>query len=230
MTRKTTQPKDLDSVETQDEVFQRKRKMMVSEQIASRDIVNQRVLETMSRVPRHEFVPGNFRHRAYDDSPLSIGEGQTISQPYIVALMTQLVDPKPHHKALDVGTGSGYQAAVLGDLVKEVFSIEIVETLANEARSRLMKMGYENIQVRHGDGYAGWKEEAPFDLIVVAAAPDHIPPALIEQLAPGGILVIPVGEHFQTLVVVTKDKDGTVNKRDVAPVRFVPMTGEAEKL
>lgn len=209
--------------------FAHDRDLMVSGHMASRDIVNQRVLDTIGHVPRHEFVPANLQSRAYEDSPLPIGQGQTISQPYIVALMTQLVDPQPHHKALDVGTGSGYQAAVLAELVKEVFSIEIVESLANSARTRLQKLGYENIQVRHGDGYAGWKEEAPFDVIVVAAAPDHIPPALIDQLAPGGKLVIPVGDFWQTLVVVEKNQDGTIDRRNIAPVRFVPMTGDAER-
>ncbi len=205
------------------------RRQMVAQQLVKRDIVNQRVLDAMQRVPRHQFVPEKMRPRAYEDSPLPIGEGQTISQPYIVALMTQLVDPRPDQKALDIGTGSGYQAAILAELTKEVYSIEIVESLATEARDRLQKLGYKNIKVRHGDGYRGWESEAPFDLIIVAAAPDHIPPALVQQLAPGGKMVIPVGDNHQTLVVVEKKKDGTVEKRDVAPVMFVPMTGEARK-
>lgn len=205
------------------------RRLMVERQLAARDIDDPRVLEVMRRVPRHEFVPEAWRGLAYQDSPLPIGSDQTISQPYIVALMTQLVDPKPEHKALDVGTGSGYQAAVLSELVKQVFSIEIIESLANESRSRLQRLGYDNVEVRHGDGYAGWVSEAPFDVIIVAAAPDHVPPALVEQLAPGGKLVIPIGDRLQTLVVIEKQQDGTIEKRNVAPVAFVPMTGEARK-
>ncbi len=205
------------------------RQRMVQQQMAARDIDNQRVLDVMARVPRHRFVPESIESYAYRDSPLPIGEGQTISQPYMVALMTQLVDPQPGHKALDIGTGSGYQAAVLAKLVDHVYSIEIVESLADEARERLEGMEYTNITVRHGDGYAGWESEAPFDVIIVAAAPDHIPEALIEQLAAGGKLVIPVGDEDQMLVLVEKDEDGTVRRRDVEPVLFVPMTGEAEK-
>lgn len=209
--------------------FSKVREQMVESQLVKRDIVNQRVLDVMKRVPRHQFVPASMRSRAYDDSPLPIGKGQTISQPYIVALMTQLVDPRPHQKALDIGTGSGYQAAVLAELAKDVYSIEIVESLAVEARDRLKTMGYKNVNVRHGDGYRGWKSQAPFDVIIVAAAPDHIPPALVEQLAPGGKMVIPIGKDWQTLVVIEKKPDGTVEKRDVIPVAFVPMTGEARK-
>ncbi len=205
------------------------REKMVTGQIASRDITNQRVLGVMRRVPRHEFVPPPMRPFAYEDSPLLIGEDQTISQPYIVALMTQLADPQPGDKVLDIGTGSGYQAAVLAELVEQVYSVEIVESLANEARQRLEKLGYQNIQVRHGDGYRGWPAHAPFDLIIVAAAPDHIPPALVEQLAPGGKLVIPVGDRWQHLVLVEKAEDGSVSEKKVHPVTFVPMTGEAEK-
>ena len=206
-----------------------KREHMVARQMIARDIVDQRVLDTMKRVPRHEFVPTNLVHRAYDDSPLPIGHNQTISQPYIVALMTQLVQPQPHLKALDIGTGSGYQAAVLAELTKSVHSIEIVETLANEARDRLNKLGYENIDVRHGDGYQGWKSEAPFDIIVVAAAPDHIPQPLVDQLAPNGKMVIPVGKFYQELLVIEKRSDGTVTKKNVLPVAFVPMTGQAQR-
>ena len=156
------------------------------------------------------------------------GNGQTISQPYIVALMTQLVQPGPDKKALDVGTGSGYQAAVLAELVKEVFSIEIVEPLAKESRERLRRLGYKNITVRHGDGYRGWESEAPFDIIIVAAAPDHVPQPLVDQLATGGKMVIPVGDWRQKLVVIEKDENGEVTRSNVAPVAFVPMTGEAE--
>ncbi len=205
------------------------RQQMVARQLAARDITDQRVLDAMERVPRHQFVPTALRHRAYQDSPLPIGSGQTISQPYIVALMTQLVDPQPHHKALDVGTGSGYQAAILAELVKHVYSIEIVESLANDARKRLQSLEYQNITVRHGDGYHGWKSEAPFDIIIVAAAPDEIPQALIDQLAPGGKLVIPIGTRFQNLLLVEKDLDGNVTDQNIAPVAFVPMTGDAAK-
>lgn len=200
---------------------------MVARQLVCRDIVDPSVLTAMERVPRHEFVPEHLRHRAYEDSPLPLGQGQTISQPYIVALMTQLAEPKPHKRALDIGTGSGYQAAVLAELVANVDSLEIVELLANEARERLTTLGYENIEVRHTDGYLGWKAEAPFDIIIVAAAPDHIPPPLIEQLAPGGKMIIPVGDDVQNLIVVAKQNDGSVIQSFVAPVRFVPMTGEA---
>ena len=209
--------------------FAKAREQMVTRQMAGRDIVNQLVLSTMKKVPRHKFVAEDMQDLAYRDSPLGIGEGQTISQPYIVALMTQLVDPQPHHKSLDIGTGSGYQAAVLAELVKNVYSIEIVESLATQARTRLKTLGYKNIEVRHGDGYRGWETQAPFDIIIVAAAPDHIPQPLIEQLAPGGKLVIPVGDHYQELIVVEKQPDGTVEQRTVAPVTFVPMTGEARK-
>ena len=209
--------------------FVEDRKKMVAADLIKRDINNQRVLEVMQRVPRHRFVPPDLRNRAYDDRALPIGEGQTISQPYIVALMTQLVDPQPDDKALDIGTGSGYQAAVLAELVKDVVSIEIVESLATKARAKLKALQYDNVRVHRGDGYEGWESESPFDVIIVAAAPDHIPQALIDQLAPGGKLVIPVGEYYQSLKVIEKKLDGTVTKRDVIPVMFVPMTGKAEK-
>ena len=204
------------------------RNRMVDRQLAARDITNQRVLDAMRKVPRHQFVDERSWHRAYQDYPLPIGEGQTISQPYIVALMTQLVDPQPTDKALDVGTGSGYQAAVLAELVDHVYGIEIVEPLADRAEQTLKQLGYKNVTVRHGDGYHGWESEAPFDLIIVAAAPDHIPPKLVQQLAVGGKMVIPVGERWQTLVLIDKKEDGSVEQRDVAPVAFVPMTGDAD--
>jgi len=205
-----------------------RRRMMV-DHVASRDIVDRRVLEAMRRVERHKFVPANQQHAAYADRPLPIGHEQTISQPYIVALMTQLVEPRAEAKALDVGTGSGYQAAVLATLVKQVYSIEIVEPLAAEARKRLAALGYDNVEVRHGDGYGGWPEEAPFDVIIVAAAPDHVPPALVEQLARGGKMVLPVGTDSQQLLVIEKSADGVVSERKVAAVAFVPMTGDSQR-
>jgi protein-L-isoaspartate(D-aspartate) O-methyltransferase len=183
----------------------------------------------MRTVPRHRFVPERLRDTAYTDRPLPIGEKQTISQPYIVALMTQLAQVKPDSIALDVGTGSGYQAAVLAELCEHVYGIEIIESLAQDAAQRLDNLGYENVTVRSGDGYRGWPEHAPFDLIIVAAAPDHIPAALVEQLAPGGRLVVPVGSYFQDLIVVEKQADGTTRQWSVVPVAFVPMTGEAQR-
>lgn len=215
--------------EPNEDEYSEERVRMVAYQLAQRDIVDRRVLDAMKRIPRHEFVPVALRHNAYDDSPLPIGHGQTISQPYIVALMTQLVEPQPDKKALDIGTGSGYQAAVLAELVMSVHSVEIVEPLANEARERLGKLGYNAVTVKHGDGYQGWQSEAPFDIIIVAAAPDHVPQPLVDQLAPGGKMVIPVGKWYQKLLVIEKQKDGTTVQRNVAPVAFVPMTGAAER-
>lgn len=203
---------------------------MVEDQLKTRDIDNPRVLEAMSRVPRHLFVAPEQQPLAYEDRPLPIAEGQTISQPYIVALMTQLVDPQPGDKALDIGTGSGYQAAVLAELAGAVYSIEIHRALADEARERLQRLGYDNVEVRHGDGYRGWPERAPFDVIVLAAAIPEVPPALVEQLAPGGRLVLPVGDFgLQELILIEKKADGTTTRRSVAPVAFVPMTGEARE-
>jgi protein-L-isoaspartate(D-aspartate) O-methyltransferase len=209
--------------------FDRQRAAMVTRQLRGRDISDPLVLAAMQNVLRHEFVPENLRSAAYKDGPLPIGNGQTISQPYIVALMTQLAHIGPDSKVLDVGTGSGYQAAVLAEIVNHVYSIEIVETLADQARERLKRLGYENIEVRSGDGYLGWPEQAPFDAIVVAAAPDHVPQPLVDQLAPGGHLIIPVGKFFQTLIVVEKHADGSIEKTNVAPVAFVPMTGQAQQ-
>jgi protein-L-isoaspartate(D-aspartate) O-methyltransferase len=204
-----------------------RRDRMVREQLAARDITDQEVLAAMSEVRRHLFVPERWRDRAYADTPLPIGHDQTISQPYIVALMTQLGRASSAEKALDVGTGSGYQAAVLSRLVDDVYSIEIICDLAEEARERLQRLGYDNVTVRCGDGYAGWPDQAPFDVIIVAAAPNEVPDPLIEQLAPGGRLVIPVGDVHQELVVIEKDEDGTIERHAYGGVRFVPMTGEA---
>lgn len=209
--------------------YHRARHAMVEHQLRARDIRDERVLQAMSRVPREAFVPDDQRDAAYTDRPLPIGHKQTISQPYIVALMTQLARPTGESRVLDVGTGSGYQAAILAELAGEVYGIEIVEPLARAASERLEQLGYRNATIRHGDGYRGWPEHAPFDAIVVAAAPERIPPPLLEQLAPGGRLVIPVGEDSQELRLVEKLHDGTLREIVVAPVAFVPMTGEAQQ-
>jgi protein-L-isoaspartate(D-aspartate) O-methyltransferase len=187
-----------------------------------------RVMEALARVPRHEFVPESERRYAYENRPLPIGYGQTISQPYIVALMTDLAEVGPQDKALEVGTGSGYQAAVLAELVGRVYSIEIIPELAAEAERRLQRLGYEGVRTRVGDGYYGWPEAAPFDLILVTAAASHVPPPLIRQLKPGGRMVIPVGGRFQVqqLMLVEKSSEDEVRTRQVLPVRFVPLTGE----
>ncbi len=201
---------------------------MVKTQIGARGVKDERVLEAMRTVPRHQFVPQYNRDRSYGDYPLPIGKGQTISQPYIVALMTELLHPKRDHKVLEIGTGSGYQAAVLSHLVSKVYTIEIIPELSHRAQETLKKLGYDNIEFKIGDGYRGWKEHAPFDGIIVTAAPDHIPEPLIEQLAVGGRMVIPVGKWYQKLVVVRKTENG-IEKEDIIPVSFVPMTGEAQE-
>lgn len=205
------------------------RRRMVEAHLRGRDITDAKVLEVMGRIARQRFVPEDLAGQAYADRPLPIGHRQTISQPYIVALMTQLARPKAGSRALDIGTGSGYQAAVLAEICKEVYSIEIVEPLAEEARKRLAGLGYENVTVRAGDGYRGWPKKAPFDVIIVAAAPDHVPQPLVDQLAPGGRMVLPVGDYYQELILLEKQADGTVRRKSVIPVRFVPMTGEAEE-
>jgi protein-L-isoaspartate(D-aspartate) O-methyltransferase len=211
-----------------EDVYAENRERMVETQIESRGVKDRLVLEAMREVPRHLFVPGGLRDQAYTDGPLPIGEGQTISQPYIVALMTELLGLKGGERVLEIGTGSGYQAAVLAEIVDEVYSIEIICSLAESAETRLKEMGYRNITVRCADGYQGWKEHAPFDGVMVTAAPDHIPQPLVDQLKVGGRLVIPVGDVFQELMVITKTETGT-KKMNVIPVRFVPMTGEAER-
>jgi protein-L-isoaspartate(D-aspartate) O-methyltransferase len=202
---------------------QRDRERMVAEQIEARGVRSASVLAAMRAVPRHLFVPETMRRFAYWDRPLPIGRGQTISQPYIVALMTELLDVRRSDKVLEIGTGSGYQAAVLSLLAARVFSIELEPELAREARERLRALGYRNVTVRAGDGYAGWPEEAPFDRIIVTAAPPEMPQTLIDQLKPRGKLVAPVGSLDQELVVVEKGSDGRTRSRSVLPVRFVPM-------
>lgn len=204
------------------------RKRMVRIQIERRGIRERRVLNALLGVPRHLFVPEHLMERAYDDGALPIGEDQTISQPYIVAKMTELLDLEGDETVLEVGTGSGYQAAVLAKLAREVYTIEIVPSLARQAEARLRRMGYDNVSVRLGDGYRGWTEHAPFDAVMVTAAPDHIPPMLVEQLREGGRMVIPVGAENQYLTLLVKDKQGVKEER-VIPVRFVPMTGEAQE-
>ena len=204
------------------------RERMVAQQIEARGVEDLRVLEAMRRVPRHAFVPRSQAAHAYADHPLSIGHDQTISQPFIVAAMAELAELEPGDRVLEVGTGSGYGAAVLGELAAEVYSIEILEPLAVRAAATLKRLGYATIHVRAGDGYAGWPEAAPFDAIVVTAAAPRVPPRLLEQLAEGGRLVIPVGETLQQLEVHTRTPEGVLRRR-VFPVRFVPMTGEIRR-
>lgn len=218
-----------------EEYYKKQRLRMVKEQIDWRNVggsrkgvKDKRVLEAMLSVPRHKFVPEELRRLAYDDQPLPIGYDQTISQPYIVAYMTELLEPEKEHVALEVGTGSGYQAAVLSEIVKNVYTIEIIPELGKEARERLKSLDYENIKVKIADGYYGWEEHAPYDIIIVTAAADHIPPPLVKQLKPGGKMCIPVGGRFsvQNLMLIEKNKDGKITTKSVMPVRFVPLTGK----
>ncbi len=208
---------------------QEARERMVRDQIAARDIRDSRVLAAMRRVPRHLFVPAEVQHLAYVDSPLPIGMSQTISQPYIVAFMTEALELKPRDRVLEIGTGSGYQAAVLAELVKEVYTIEIVEPLARDAEARLKRLGYTNIHLRVGDGYRGWPDAAPFDAIMLTAAPDHVPQPLLDQLREGGRLILPLGRGEQDLVRLRRTRQG-IQREILLPVRFVPMTGEAENM
>ena len=198
---------------------------MIEDQIIKRGIEDQRVLDIMESVERHKFVPKKYAESAYKDGPLPIGHGQTISQPFIVAFMTENLKVDSSHKILEIGTGSGYQAAILSRLTNYVYTIEIVDELAKESSFRLKKLGFKNVSVRSGDGYKGWPEEAPFDRIMVTAAPEEIPDMLVEQLAEGGIMVIPVGKQFdiQYLWVITKEIGGSIKKEKILPVRFVPM-------
>lgn len=214
-----------DALSADDSTYADERERMVSRQIAARGIDDRRVLDAMRKVPRHRFVPVAERKHAYMDGPLPIGQGQTISQPYIVALMTQLARPRPGDRALEVGTGSGYQAAVLAEVVSHVYTVELEESLAQSASALLRDLQYKNITVRTGDGYAGWPQHAPFDIILVTAAPDHVPQPLIDQLKAGGRMVVPVGPTFasQELLLIEKDGEGRVASRTISAVRFVPL-------
>lgn len=209
--------------------YTEKRERMVRQQIEARGVKDAAVLRAMRMVKRHEFVPSAQVRNAYDDRPLPIGYGQTISQPYIVAYMTEVVKPKPGDKALEIGTGSGYQAAVLAEIVKEVYSIEIIPELGNTAADRLKRLNYKNVTVKNDDGYYGWKEHAPFNVIVVTAAAEYIPPPLIEQLKDGGRMIIPVGSPFMTqMLMLVEKKGGKVTTQSLLPVAFVPFTRKKE--
>jgi len=208
--------------------FKAMREQMVETQIKARGIKDARVLCAMLKVERHRFVPKEYQNSAYSDRPLPIGAGQTISQPYIVALMTELLELKRGEKVLEVGTGSGYQAAILAELAKEVYTIEIIETLASSAKKVLLDLAYQNITVKVGDGYLGWPEAAPFDAIIITCAPDHVPTPLLEQLKEGGRMVLPVGTYSQELQKLIK-RSGKIETTNVTPVIFVPMTGEGVK-
>ena len=204
------------------------RERMVRQQIETRGVKDPAVLDAMRTVPRHRFVPADYREASYQDSPLPIGEGQTISQPYIVALMSELLEVEAGDRVLEIGTGSGYQAAVLAAMGVEVYTVEIRDKLCERARTILGEIGYEAVHVRCGDGYRGWPEAAPFAAVIVTAAPERIPDPLIDQLAVGGRMVIPLGDFYQQLMVIKKTEAG-VEERSVIPVRFVPMTGEIER-
>ncbi len=209
------------------DIFERARTSMVNGQIKSRGIKDVNTLKAFMNVERHKFVPERLMNSAYSDRPLPIGYGQTISQPYIVAYMTEIIQPKPAYRVLEIGTGSGYQAAILAEIIEHVYTIEIIPGLASSADKLLKELGYKNISVKQGDGYFGWEEHAPFDAIIVTAAAEHIPPPLIEQLKDGGKMIIPVGSPFltQQLMLVEKD-DGKIKTRSLMPVRFVPFTRE----
>ena len=216
------------SGEALEQHYEDARRQMVKEQLEARDITNPAVIGAMGRVPRHLFVPTVLRPGAYADHPLPIGEGQTISQPYIVALMTQLAEPEPDDVVLEIGTGSGYQSAILAEIVREVYTIEIIPELFEDAIARLKSLGYDNVTGKAGDGYLGWPEHAPFDAILVTAAAPEIPPPLVEQLAPGGVLIIPVGPQgrIQKLLRIRKAVNGTTTTEEVSPVVFVPLVRE----
>jgi protein-L-isoaspartate(D-aspartate) O-methyltransferase len=205
--------------------FATRRERMVTEQIAARGVTDARVLAAMRKVPREEFVPENVRGRSYTDDPVPIGYDQTISQPYIVAFMTEQLRPQPSDRVLEIGTGSGYQAAILSELVAEVYSIEIVESLGKKADAILQRLGYKNVHVKIGDGYKGWPEAAPFDAIIVTCAPDHVPQPLVAQLKENGRMIIPVGERIAQQLYRLRKEKGELKREAILPVMFVPMTG-----
>jgi protein-L-isoaspartate(D-aspartate) O-methyltransferase len=213
---------------TASDSFALARERMVDDQIRARGIRAPAVLTAMRKVPRHRFVPAEVTHMAYNDHAVPIGLGQTISQPYIVAYMTDAADISRRDRVLEIGTGSGYQAAILGEVAREVYTIEIIPELAEGARKTLAELGYTNVQARTGNGYLGWPESAPFDAILVTAAPHEVPQALVDQLAPGGKMVIPVGEIVQNMMIIEKTRNGVVERRTI-PVRFVPMTGKPQR-
>jgi len=217
--QKPTQPFD----------FAAERQRMVQQQLMARGINDPRVLAAMAKVPREEFVPQDVRAESYTDGPLPIGHGQTISQPFIVAFMTEQLRPSAKDRVLEIGTGSGYQAAILTELVAEVYTIEIIETLAKNAEATLERLGYKNVHVKVGDGYKGWPEHAPFDAVIVTCAPDHVPQPLVDQLKEGGRMIIPVGGFGDQELYLLEKKNGQLEQRAVLPVRFVPMAGEAEE-
>lgn len=224
----TTLPQWLTSKSTEG-TFATSAGMMVEKQLRPRGIDDPRVLQVMAKVPREKFIAARLESRAYEDGPLPIGFEQTISQPYIVAFMTQALKPKPTDRVLEIGTGSGYQAAILGELVAQVYTIEIVRPLAQRAATILNALGYKNVLVKGGDGYKGWPEHAPFDSIIVTAAPDHIPQPLVEQLKEGGRMVIPVGKRFAQELKVMEKRGGAMKETAILPVKFVPLTRDPEK-
>ncbi len=215
---------------SEDDYF-KQRKLMVDTQIISRGIKDKNVISSLLKVRRHEFIPKSylFQCNPYGDHPVAIGDDQTISQPYIVALMTELLDVKPGHKVLEIGTGSGYQAAILAELKAQVFTIEIIPALAENAKKVLKILGYNKIKIKTGDGYRGWKDHSPFDRIIVTCAPDHVPQPLIDQLVETGKMVIPVGNYPEQTLYLLSKKNGKIIRQSIIPVLFVPMTGEAQK-
>jgi len=222
-------PEEKSGASENEDAYVRERAGMVASQIRARGIHDERLLNALQTVPRHLFVPREEWHLAYGDFPLPIGCDQTISQPYIVAYMTDMLALQPQDRVLEIGTGSGYQAAVLAQMAREVYTIEIVQPLCEQAGRRLQSLGCTNVRVRCGDGYAGWPEAAPFDAIMITAAPETIPPLLIDQLAAGGRLILPFGREYQELILLKKDHQGGISRKTLIPVRFVPMTGQIER-
>ncbi len=214
------------SQDFQKDDYYSERVKMVNSQIKARGVENQQVLKAMEKVPRHLFVPSNLQNQAYNDNPLQIGEGQTISQPYIVGFMTAALEPDSTYRVLEIGTGSGYQAAILGEICDSVFTIEIFESLGKSAAKILEKLGYQNIKVKIGDGYQGWPDKAPFDAIIVTCSPTQIPDPLTKQLKEGGKMIIPVGHSYQQELILLNKENGILKKKKVLPVRFVPMIDE----